>query len=127
MLVIGLFAFIGVSKVAGAWQTKPAKVSFSKPNDRPDPDAIRGWMTVQEISKGYGIPVRELYARAGIPANVPPTARLNTISRNWNVTFEPESLRDVVRGFVSGTPAQQGRKQPSKSAAAAASRNCAGR
>ena len=89
MLVIGLFSFIGVSRVAGAWQTKPEKGSFTNADGRPDPEAIRGWMTLQEISNGYKIPVSDLYSRAGIPEKVPPTARLNTVAREWNVALNP--------------------------------------
>jgi ferredoxin len=114
MLVVGLLSFIGVSRVAGAWQTKPEKASFTKADGRLDPDAIRGWMTLQEISTGYRIPMPDLYARAGIPAKVPPTARLNTVAREWKVDFEPDTLREVVRGFVSGESAKAGAPKPQK-------------
>jgi polyferredoxin len=72
MLVIGLFALIGVSQVAGKWQTKPAMVSFTDASGKPEPENIRGWMSLQEISAGYGIPLPVLYDRAGLPDRVPP-------------------------------------------------------
>jgi len=102
MLVAGLFGMIGVSKLAGKWQTKPETVSFTGRAGKLEAEAIRGWMTLEDISGGYNIPLDQLYKRGGIPSQVPPTARLNTIAKDYRVQFEPDSLRDVVREFLGG-------------------------
>jgi hypothetical protein len=58
-------------------------------------------MTLQEISTGYSVPLERLYRESGIPSRVPATARLNTIAREYNVRFEPDALREVVRRLLA--------------------------
>jgi polyferredoxin len=100
LLVAGLFGMVGASKLAGYWVTKPGSVSFTDASGRLDPEQIRGWMTLAEISKGYGIPAPELYRAAGLPAEVKPETRLNQVARHYRIDFEPDSVRDVVRSFL---------------------------
>lgn len=104
LLVVGLFLMVGTSQVAGKWQTKPAAVSFTDATGKLQPENIRGWMNLEEISIGYGVPLPKLYREAGLPATVPPTARLNTIAEKFNVKFEPESVRAIVQTHLSGAP-----------------------
>lgn len=104
MMVGGLFGLVGVSQLAGKWQTRPDMVSFKNAAGTLDPENIRGWMTLGEISAGYGVPLETLYAAAGIPARVPPAARLNTVARDYKVQFEADKVREVVRGQLTGKP-----------------------
>lgn len=105
LLITGLGAFVGVSQLAGKWQTKPELVSFTNKAGRLDPEAIRGWMTLDEISKGYGIPLHQLYHAAGLPPMVGPDVRLNKIASTYKVNFEPDRIREVVRGLVAAPSA----------------------
>jgi Pyruvate/2-oxoacid:ferredoxin oxidoreductase delta subunit len=119
-LVAGLLLFIGASKMAGKWQTRPSVVSFTDAAGRPSAGNIRGWMTLQEIAAGYGVPIEQLYREAGIPASVPPSARLNTISSEYDLDFSPEKVRDVVDSVVTGNraptePTARGESEPAKS------------
>ncbi len=104
MLVAGLFGLVGVSQLAGKWQTRPALVSFKDAAGKLDAENIRGWMTLGEISEGYGLPLETLYAAAGIPAHVPAAARLNTVARDYKVRFEADKVRDIVRAHLAGKP-----------------------
>ena len=104
ILVAGLAGFIGASRLAGKWQTTPASVSFTNARGQFDAENLRGWMTISEIATGYGIPLESLYRGAGLPARVPPTARLNTIARTYGIAFEPETVRDLVRAHLAGRP-----------------------
>jgi len=104
MLVAGLLLFVGTSQLAGKWQTKAAAPSYTNAGGRLDPDSIRGWMTLAEISTAYGLPVDQLCRSAGIPGQVPPSARLNTIARDYRVEFEADKVREVVRSFLAGKP-----------------------
>ncbi|GIU78844.1 MAG: hypothetical protein KatS3mg005_2082 [Bryobacteraceae bacterium] len=129
LLVFGLFSLVGVSKLAGYWVTQPAAVSFRDAEGRLDPEQIRGWMTLAEISQGYGIPLRDLYQTAGLPAVVKPETRLNQVARHYRIEFEPDGVRDAVRAFLERRkPAPQpdaaaesgGQMTPSKPAPQAA-------
>ncbi len=105
MLVGGLFALVGASQLAGKWQTKPDMVSFKDAAGKLNAENIRGWMTLSEISTGYGVPIDQLYAAAGLPARVPARARLNTVARDYKVQFEPDKVREIVRAHLEGKPA----------------------
>lgn len=105
MLVVGLFALVGASQLAGKWQTKPAAISFTDAKGKLEPENIRGWMTLAEISNGFGVPLPALYRAAGLPARVPATSRLNTIAKTYHVKFEPDQIRGIVQAHLGGNAA----------------------
>ncbi len=100
ILVAGLFLVVGATKVAGYWQTKESMVSLRNGRGELEAEQIRGWMTLKDISTGYGVPLPELYRRGRIPERVGADTRLNMIARTYKVEFEPEGMRDVVKGFL---------------------------
>ena len=102
LLLLGLATTIGVSKVSGYWRTKPEAVAFTNRGGKLDAEQMRGWMTLNELSSGYGIPLARLYERAHLPQTVAPTTKLNQIARTYNLEFAPDDMREVVRGFLSG-------------------------
>ncbi|MCX6625397.1 MAG: hypothetical protein NTY38_30930, partial [Acidobacteria bacterium] len=108
LLVLGLAATISVSKVYGAWRTRPAAVAFTNSAGKPDADQMRGWMTLGEISTGYGIPLATLRERAGLPASVAASTRVNQIARTYGLDFEPDKLREVVRSYLAGPGGKPG-------------------
>lgn len=105
LLVAGLLGTIGVSQAVGYWHTKPAAVAFTDAAGKPDPEQIRGWMTLGEIARGYGIPLERLYAGAGLPAKVAAGTRLNQVARTYGLGFEPDRMRTVVASILSGAAA----------------------
>jgi len=102
MLVVGLLGLVGASQMAGKWQTKPAMVSFSDGKGKLEPENIRGWMNLQEISAGYGVPLAVIYRGTGLPERVPPTTAMNKIAKEYSLKFEPDKIRDVVRNHLAG-------------------------
>lgn len=104
-LVTGLVGLVFVSKAAGKWRTKPELASFTNRAGQLDAGQIRGWMTLNDISAGYKVPLSELYAGLGLPARVSPNTRINRIKAEHKVEFEPERLRDLVGHIVAGKPA----------------------
>ena len=104
ILVVGIFAVIGASQLAGKWQPKPEAVSFTDRAGKLDPENIRGWMTLAEISQGYSMPLERLYRDAGIPSRVPPTMRINAIAGKYELPFQPDSVRGIVEKFLAGVP-----------------------
>jgi ferredoxin len=120
MLVAGLFLLVGASQMAGKWQTKPAMVSFTNAKGKPEPENIRGWMHLKEISEGFGVPLADLYRGTGLPASVPPTTRLNNIAKDYNLKFEPDKVREIVRAHLDGKPIVPPAAEKSPAAAAPA-------
>jgi hypothetical protein len=97
VLVAGLLLLVGTSRLAGKWQTRPSMVSFTNSQGALDPEAIRGWMTMQEIGDAFGIPLSDLYRKSGLPLHVSSSSRLNAIARDYKLQFEPDKLREIVR------------------------------
>ena len=104
MLVIGLLGMIGISKATSTWRTKPERLEFVGKSGEMDPENIRGWMSLQQISTGFDIPLEKLYADLGLPAEVLPTAQIKDIHKDYDVEFEPDSAREIVRAYLDGTP-----------------------
>ncbi len=104
LLLLGLFGTIGVSQMAGKWRTKPEMVSFTDQTGKLNPAQIRGWMTLNEISAGYRIPLDELYRLGKLPATVDGATRLNQVARKYGLHFEPDQLRDAVEGRLQIPP-----------------------
>jgi polyferredoxin len=107
ILVVGLFGLVLVSQAAGKWQTKPNMASFTNAAGKLDAQQIRGWMTLNDISSGYQIPLNDLYAAAGLPSRVSANTRINRIKAEHKVEFEPEKVRDLVDHILLGKPASE--------------------
>lgn len=126
-LIAGLFLFIGAGKVSGHWRTKPETVSFVNASGRLDPGQIRGWMTLGDISGGYGIPLEQLRRAAGLPESVPADVPLNRIATRFHLDFEPEAVRDAVAALLGSRTADRAAdpkaapaaRQPARAAAPA--------
>jgi polyferredoxin len=106
LLVAGLFGLIGASKAMAVWRTKPAAISVTDAAGRPDPEAIRGWMTLEDISREFGMPLEELYAGSRLPFSVAATTQIREIRQAYGIDFEPDSIRGVVGQWLlagSGT------------------------
>jgi polyferredoxin len=104
VLVATLAGLVFTTKLMGTWQTKPDKLVFTNRLGKLDPAAIRGWMTLEDISKGYSIPKEQLYASTGLPEKVTFNSRLNTIKNSYKLDFEPDRLRDLVGDYLKGKP-----------------------
>lgn len=101
VLVLGLAGVIGVSQATAYWRTKPATVSFTGGAGRLDPEQMRGWMTLRELSDGYHIPLQQLYQSAQLPAQVDPSTRLNQIARTYKLDFEPDRVREIIGSILA--------------------------
>jgi hypothetical protein len=66
-----------------------------------DAGAIRGWMSLQEISTAYQIPLGQLYQGTGLAQTVPPETRINRVSAEYMEGFSPELLREFVDQYLA--------------------------
>jgi len=114
LLVAGLLGLIGTSQLWGKWRTLPEKVSYMNKAGRLDAGQIRGWMTLGEVSQGYGLPLERLYRAAGVPAGVPAATRLNKIGEVAGVRFEADGVREAVERELAGVPAGQKKEHTSE-------------
>jgi hypothetical protein len=106
VVVVALLGSVFGAQAAGLWSTSGRTAVNLR---QMAPADIKGWMTLQQVSEGVGIPHDELYALAGVPADVPATTALKELEK-LAPGFEVSSLRDALAEYVerraSPTPAE---------------------
>jgi polyferredoxin len=95
VILILFLGTIGVSMASGLWQSKaPAEVAFKITS----PDDIKGWMTLKDVARIFGIPEKTLAMKLSVPEDA-----LNTQIRKLNKYGIKE---DDVRQKVKELPIQ---------------------
>ena len=98
---LGLLMILGtvqVAKAMGQWATT-GRVTGSGERvviTGADPYELRGWMTVQEVSAAYGVPVSEFYSQFGIPPETPASRQLKELE-----TVAPGFAIENVRTWLA--------------------------
>jgi len=93
--VIVLVVFLGVIfgfQAAGIWSTS-GKVDVSGKTIQPsaaDVNTIKGWMTLEQVSATFGVPVPEILTAFNLPADTPASTALKDLESD---TFEIPALR----------------------------------
>ena len=54
-----------------------------------NPDEIKGWMTLADVSKAYNVPVAEMLAAFELPADTPETTAIKDLESETFSTAEP--------------------------------------
>jgi hypothetical protein len=93
--VIVLVVFLGVIfgfQAAGVWSTS-GKVDTSGKALQPsaaDVDTIKGWMTLEQVSTTFGVPVAEILTAFDLPADTSASTALKDLESD---TFDIPTLR----------------------------------
>ncbi len=93
--VVVLVVFLGVIygfQQAGVWSTS-GKVTGSGERVEPsaaDVSTIKGWMTLEQVSTTFGIPLSEILTEFNLPANTPASTALKDLESD---TFDVTALR----------------------------------
>jgi hypothetical protein len=100
-------------QAAGIWSTT-GKLTSSGESVQPiasDVDSIKGWMTLEQVSTAFNLPVTEILSQFGLPADTPPSTALKdletdlfsvTILRTW---LKQKNLPSVPE--ITLTPSQK--------------------
>jgi hypothetical protein len=93
--IIVLLVFFGIIigfQQAGIWSTS-GKVSGSGQQVQPsagDVNSIKGWMTLEQVSTTFNIPLAEILSAFSLPADTPGTTALKDLESE---TFDIPGLR----------------------------------
>ena len=92
---------IGIAYVAGAWQTKQNDLKkVVEINGELDPAGIKGYMTQNDISSTFDLPLADLYRELGFTeSKISPKTQIKSIGAELGVSedeFSPEIVREVV-------------------------------
>ena len=94
LVAVLFFGVIGGAKAAGIWSVS-GKLNASGEKVAPtgtNVDEIKGWMTLNDVSAAYSVPVAEILAAFELPADTPGSVQLKTLEseafsvtnlRNW--------------------------------------------
>ena len=96
LVVVLFFGVIAGAKAAGIWSVS-GKLNASGEKVAPtgaNVDEIKGWMTLNDVSTAYSVPVTEILAAFDLPADTPGRAQLKTLESD---AFSVTNLRDWLR------------------------------
>ena len=94
VLVLALFfGVIGGAKAAGVWSVSGKRTSTG---EKVQPtgtnvDEIKGWMTLDDVSSAYQVPLAEIVAEFELPEDTPGTTQLKSLE---SPTFSVTGLRE---------------------------------
>jgi hypothetical protein len=103
-MLVALFGSYMVGKATGLWQVSGRDMVES--GGMNTSDDIRGWMTLEQISEGYSIPLTELYNLLGLPADIPASTALKDLEQMIG-GFEVSTVRSAVDSYRSVEAPQQ--------------------
>ena len=99
LTVILMFGTVFGSQAVGLWSTSGRDTTTL---EAMSPDDVKGWMTLQQVSAGIPIPVTDLYALMGIPADIPAGTALKDLE-GIVPDFEVSTLRTRLAEWLGGT------------------------
>jgi len=106
LLAIVLLALVGsvvVGKLAGDRSETGKEDLPLDASAAPGPADIRGWMTLQEVSDTYGVPLTDLYTGLDVPADLPATTPMKDLESTIP-DFETEAVRLWVSAYQAAHP-----------------------
>lgn len=99
-----LLITITVSQLVGIWQvTGSVNAVPLDASGRPDPLAIKGKMTLEEVIVLYQVPAEYLYASLGLPPEFPASTQLKELE-SVIADFEIDRVRQAVIDYYAAHP-----------------------
>ena len=93
LVLLLFFGGIGLGKLSGYAQFLPEPVADG---ELIQVDEIKGYMTLEEVSKYIGMPIEEMYEKLGIESTVPSDAKFKEIS-NYNPDIDTHAAKDLLK------------------------------
>ena len=99
VVLVLFFGVIGVAKATGNWSVS-GKLSTSGEKAIPtgaNPDEIKGWMTLADITTAYNVSLADIVTQFNLPADTPATKQVKELESD---TFSTTGLRDWLKTKV---------------------------
>jgi hypothetical protein len=96
LVLVLFFGVIGAAKATGNWSVS-GKLSATGEKVAPtgaNPDEIKGWMTLADVSKAYNVPTADILAAFSLTADTPDTKQLKELESDQ---FSVTSLRSWLK------------------------------
>ena len=96
VLIVGVFAgAIGIAAVGGFWQTTGRTTGDGQPVelDGGSVAAVKGWMAIGDVADAWDVPLGELLAGVGLPADTDAATPLKELESG---TFSVDAVRKCL-------------------------------
>ena len=103
IVLVALLGSVIIGQMTGDWATTGKGDIPVTASGAPDPEGIKGWMTLQNVSDTYGVPLAELYTGLGVPADLPPTTAMKDLEAIIP-NFETATARLWVANYQAAHP-----------------------
>jgi antitoxin component of RelBE/YafQ-DinJ toxin-antitoxin module len=106
IVILALLGTVGITQVTGDWIVSGRQIVTSGSFI---PEDIKGWMTLQQIAEGMGLPVATVYQLAGVPdgSNIPATTALKDLEK-LVPGFKVTALRDAITAYLEASASAEG-------------------
>ena len=102
LAVVTLLGSVWVAKAAGVWQTSGRGQVLLDEGGAADPQGIKGWMTLNDVSETYGVPLETLYCMIGANPDTPSDTALKDLEK-LVPGMEVWALRAEVAAYQDGS------------------------
>jgi hypothetical protein len=104
LAVVIFLATIYGARAGGYWHTSDRVTESGEKVeiDVNNVDTVKGWMTINDVSKAFNIPPAEIYAGLKLPADTPTDKQLKEIMRANKM--EVDDLRLWLKKRTKATP-----------------------
>ncbi len=115
VLIVAVFTgTIGLAMATGTWQLtgRPATGGGGGPGGVPQGQAVtevKGWMPVGDVAEAGDVPLAELLAAFGLPADTPPSTSIKELESE---TFSVPALREWLAGRPPASSAPPSAEAP---------------
>ena len=101
--VIALAIFLGsiaTAQANGVWSVSGKVTSTGEQvaATGTNPDEVKGWMTLSDVSQAYQIPTGEILTEFDLPADTDPAKQIKELESE---KFSPANLRDWLKTRIS--------------------------
>ena len=98
LAVLTLLGSVWIAKAAGVWQTSGRGQVLLDESGQADPMGIKGWMTLNQVSETYDVPLDALYGMIDAGPDVPPDTALKDLEK-LVPGMEVWALREAVADY----------------------------
>ena len=102
LVVAVFFGGIGVAYAGGAWQTTGRTTGDGRPAlQGQSVTEVKGWVAVGDVAETFGVPLGELLAAFGLPADTDPATPLKDLESD---AFSVMALREWLAAGADAAP-----------------------
>ena len=115
IVIVLLLGGVQVANALGWWQTSGKSLVDM---DNFQPEDIKGWMSLEQIAEGSGVPMETLYGVLGVPADVPPATTMKDLEEIVEVSEARVLLAEYLGVPVTSHEEEETVAEPTQAAPA---------